>query len=98
MVTSRRRVVRRGTASSVYSRYMKATTEKLSIETRDRIRALGGDTYEDTIIEALDALEADRFWVQADAAVDWRRSLPENERDRLVARDADVDTAFDGIE
>ena len=77
---------------------MKATTVKLSIETRDRIRALGGDTYEDTIIEALDALEADRFWVQADAAVDWRRSLPENERDRLVARDADVDTAFDGIE
>ena len=77
---------------------MKATTVKLSIETRDRIRALGGDTYEDTIVEALDALEANRFWVQADAAVDWRRSLPENERDRLVARDADVDTAFDGIE
>ena len=77
---------------------MKATTVKLSIETRDRIRALGGDTYEDTIIEALDALEADRFWVQADAAADWRRSLPDNERDRLVAREADVDTAFDGIE
>lgn len=77
---------------------MKATTVKLSIETRDRIRALGGDTYEDTIVAALDALEADRFWVQAEAAVDWRRSLPENEHDRLVARAADVDAAFDGIE
>ncbi len=76
---------------------MRATTVKLSIETRDRIRALGGDTYEDTIVEALDALEADRFWVRAEAAADWRRSLPGDERRRLAARDAEVDTAFDGF-
>jgi hypothetical protein len=77
---------------------MKPTTVKLSIETRDRIRALGGNTYEDTIIEALDALEADRFWVQADAATAWRRSLPDHERARLTSREAEIDAAFDGIE
>lgn len=85
-------------AVPVYSRYMKATTIKLTVETRDRIRALGGATYEDTIIEALDVLEADRFWAQADAAAAWRRSLPDHERERLASRDADVDAAFDGIE
>ena len=77
---------------------MKPTTVKLSIETRDRIRALGGETYEDTIIDALDALESDRFWAQADAAAAWRRSLPEQERDRLAARDAEIDAAFDSVE
>ncbi|MGD9701981.1 MAG: hypothetical protein AB7Q42_04415 [Acidimicrobiia bacterium] len=77
---------------------MKSTTVKLSVETRDRIRALGGDTYEDTIVEALDVLEAARFWAQADAAAAWRHSLSDDDRARLVARDADVDAAFDGIE
>ena len=43
------------------------TTVRISAETRNRIRALGGDTYEETII------------------------------DRLAARAADVDAAFDGI-
>ena len=64
---------------------MKPTTVKLSVETRDRIRALGGQTYEDTIVNALDALEADRFWAQADAvyAVDLIRSLA---ADRLLDR------------
>ena len=76
---------------------MKATTVKLSVETRDRIRALGGETYEDTIIEALDVLEAERFWARADAAAAWQRSLPDDARARLAARDADVDAAFDGI-
>jgi hypothetical protein len=77
---------------------MKPTTVKLSVETRDRIRALGGDTYEDTIVDALDVLEADRFWAQADAAAAWRRSLPDHERERLEAREAEIDTAFDGVE
>jgi hypothetical protein len=77
---------------------MKSTTVKLSVATRDRIRALGGDTYEDTIVEALDVLETARFWDQADAAAAWRRSLPDDERERSTARDADVDAAFDGIE
>ena len=45
-----------GRGSAVYHRYMASTTVKLSVETRDRIRALGGETYEETIVEALDAL------------------------------------------
>jgi hypothetical protein len=77
---------------------MKPTTVKLSVETRDRIRALGGDTYEDTIVEALDVLEAARFWAQADAAAAWRSSLSDHDRERLAARDADIDAAFEGIE
>jgi len=77
---------------------MASTTVKLSVETRDRIRALGGVTYEETIVEALDALEADRFWGQAEAAAAARRSLTDEQRDGLAARDADVDAAFVGIE
>lgn len=77
---------------------MESTTVKLSVQTRDRIRALGGDTYEDTIVEALDALDADRFWSQAAAAVAWRNSLSDEARDHIAARDAEVDAAFKGIE
>lgn len=77
---------------------MASTTVKVSTETRDRLRALGGATYEETILEALDALESDRFWVQAEAAAAHRRSLPERERHELAARIAEVDDAFDGIE
>ena len=77
---------------------MKPTTVKLSVETRDRIRALGGDTYEDTIVEALDVLEAQRFWAQAEAAAASRRSLSAGDRERIAAREAAVDAAFDGIE
>jgi hypothetical protein len=76
---------------------MGSTTVKMSTDTRDRIRALGGVTYEETIIEALDALEADRFWAQAEAAVHWRRSLSDAGRELAATRLADVDTAFDGI-
>jgi hypothetical protein len=76
---------------------MKTTTVKLSVETRDRIRALGGETYEDTIVEALDVLEASRFWAQADAAAAWRRSLSSSELERLTAQETEVDSAFDGI-
>lgn len=77
---------------------MASTTVKVSVETRDRIRALGGDTYEDTIVEALDALEADRFWEQAEAAASFRRSLSDSGRAELAAREAEVDAAFVGLE
>lgn len=77
---------------------MASTTVKLSVETRDRIRALGGDTYEDTIVEALDVLEEARFWAQAETAAAWRQSLSDAERERLRAREAEVDAAFDAIE
>jgi hypothetical protein len=76
---------------------MGSTTIKLSTETRDRIRALGGDTYEDTIVEALDALEADRFWAQAEGAAARRRALPVPDRQALIEREAEIDAAFDGI-
>lgn len=77
---------------------MASTTIKLSVETRDRIRALGGATYEDTIIEALDALEADQFWAQAEAAASFLRSLTDDERKARAAREAEVDAAFAGLE
>jgi hypothetical protein len=77
---------------------MASTTIKLSVETRERLRALGGDTYEDTVIEALDALEANRFWAAADAAAAWQSSLPDDERRRRHEAFAEIDRAFDGIE
>ncbi len=76
---------------------MKATTVKMSIETRDRIRALGGDTYEDTIVEALDALEANRFWGRAEAAAEWRKSLNDEQRKQFSDREAEIDEAFDRL-
>lgn len=77
---------------------VKPTTVKLTVATRERIRALGGDTYEDTIVEALDLLEAARFWAQADAALAWRNALSDEDRARLAAGEDDVDAAFAGIE
>lgn len=76
---------------------MASTTIKLSTETRDRIKALGGETYEDTIVEALDALESARFWAQAEAASAWRRSLSDAERAEIEQREATVRAAFDAI-
>jgi hypothetical protein len=77
---------------------MTSTTIKLSVATRERLRALGGDTYEDTVIEALDALEANRFWAAAEAAAAWQSSLPDDERRRRDRAAAEIDRAFDGIE
>ena len=78
-----------------------ATTIKVSTETRDRIKAFGGDTYEDTIVEALDALDKERFWAEADAAIAWRRDLPPTERARIDEQDraesAAIDRAFDAF-
>lgn len=76
---------------------MKATTVKISVETRERIRALGGATAEETIVEAIDALEADRFWAQADAALAWRKGLSSEHLAQLKQREAEIDAAFDGI-
>ena len=46
------------------------TTMKLSIETRERLLALGGedDSLEDVVVAALDVDEAQRFWDDAEAA------------------------------
>jgi hypothetical protein len=77
---------------------MQSTTVKVSVATRDRLRALGGATYEDTIVEALDALEADRFWARAEGAATWRCSLPPEQQADLLEQEAALDRAFDGIE
>jgi hypothetical protein len=74
-----------------------STTIKLSVATRDRIRDLGGETYEETIIEALDALETDRFWAQAETAAAWRASLPEDERRRRREQEAAIDALLDRL-
>ncbi len=76
---------------------MASTTVKLSVETRDRLLTYGGQTHEATIIEALDALDAEQFWTQAEDAAAWQRSLSTDDHDRLAARDAAIDAAFDGI-
>ncbi len=77
---------------------MASTTIKLSVETRERLRALGGATYEDTVVEALDALEANRFWGEAEAAAAWQSRLSDTERQRRHDAVAEIDRAFDGVE
>ena len=77
---------------------MASTTIKLSVETRDRLRAFGGATYEHTVIEALDALEANRFWSKAEAAAAWQSQLSESEQRRRQDAISEIDRAFDGIE
>ncbi len=77
---------------------MASTTIKLSIETRDRLRAFGGATYEETVIQALDALEADRFWSDAEAAAAWQEGRSDSDRQARHDAVADIDRAFDGIE
>ena len=76
---------------------MKQTTIKLSSETRDRLRDLGGETYEDTIIEALDLLEEREFWAQADQAAAWRAALPADKRAELEGREAALDSILHGL-
>ena len=76
---------------------MKPTTIKVSTETRERIRSFGGDTHEDTIVEALDALEAERFWKQAEEGRKWFDSLPAEEQQRLRDEDAAIDEAFGSL-
>ncbi|MEI8239067.1 MAG: hypothetical protein WCI22_06560 [Actinomycetota bacterium] len=77
---------------------MESTTIKLSVHTRDRLRAFGGATYEDTVVEALDALESIRFWAQADAAAGVRQGRSMAHRDAAQHQIEAIDTAFDGIE
>jgi hypothetical protein len=76
---------------------MASTTIRLSVQTRDRIKAMGGDTYEDTIVEALDSLESAQFWAQAERAAEWRRSQPEDRRRRIAEREAAIGEAFDAL-
>lgn len=70
---------------------------KVSVATRERLRALGGATYEDTISEALDVLEAERFWERAEAAAAWRASRSAGQQAECGAREVAIDRAFDSI-
>jgi predicted transcriptional regulator len=71
---------------------MNATTVKVSPETRDRLRTFGGATMEDTINEALDALESAQFWKQAEAHAAWRRSLSPERLAEIDVRERDLDS------
>jgi hypothetical protein len=63
------------------------TTMKLSIETRDRLRALGGagDSLEDVIVAALDVYESQRLWDDAEAAAAAETSDQRADRKRVEA-------------
>ncbi len=90
----------RGAIQTLMGRYsadMASTTIKVSTDTRDRIRSYGGETYEETIVAALDAFDAPGFWAQAQRAADWRQSLSATQRATLKAREAEIDRAFDGL-
>ncbi len=77
---------------------MDTTTIKVSVETRDRIKSFGGATHEDTIVAALDLLDEQRFWAQADAAAEFVRALPPEEQARRKAETAEIDAAFDALD
>jgi len=74
----------------------KATTMKITTETRDRLRALGadGDSLEDVVVTALDAYESQQFWAAAEAAAAAETPDQRTERQRI---EADVDSWMDGL-
>lgn len=75
-----------------YTESMTATTVKVSTETRDRLRTFNGSTIEETINEALDALDAAQFWQQAEAHAAWRRSLSQERQAEIKAREEALDS------
>ena len=78
-----------------YAQGMPHTSIKVTTETRDRTKALGGK-YADTLSEAVDLLEAARFWEQAEAGKRWFESLTDEERAERQARHDALDQAFSG--
>jgi hypothetical protein len=76
-----------------------ATTMQLSEASRDRLRALGrvGATLEDTLVEALDALEREQFWATADAARARRQAMSPDALASITAAEADVQQWLDAL-
>jgi hypothetical protein len=76
-----------------------ATTMQVSEASRDRLRALGrpGATLEDTLVDALDALEREQFWRAADAAAARRRELTPQEAEAVAAAEGDVQRWLDAL-
>ena len=72
------------------------TTMKITSATRDRLRALGaeGDSLEDVVVAALDAYEAQQFWVAAEAAIANETPQQRAKRKRL---EAETDAWMDGL-
>ena len=76
-----------------------ATTMQVTEASRDRLRALGrpGATLEDTLVDALDALEREQFWTAAEAARARRRAMSAEELAALTAAEADVQRWLDAL-
>lgn len=72
---------------------------QVSETSRDRLRALGrpGATLEDTLVEALDALEREQFWAVAEAASRRRRSMSADERAAVEGAEADAQRWLDAL-
>lgn len=74
-----------------------STTIKVSTATRDRLKSFGGDTYEDTVIAALDALDAQSFWDEAERGRRSFEALPAAERERVLEDYRRIDREFGGL-
>ena len=76
-----------------------ATTMQVTETSRDRLRALGraGATLEDTLVEALDALEREQFWAAAEAAQARRRAMTADELAAVSEAEADVQRWLDAL-
>ena len=72
------------------------TTMKLSVETRDRLRALAmqGETLEDVVVSALEVLEREAFWA---AVAEADASETEQERAARLALDEELDRMMDQL-
>ena len=72
---------------------------QVSEASRDRLRSLGrqGATLEDTLIEALDALEREQFWVAADTALRRRQSMSSDERTAVEVAEAEAQRWLDAL-
>jgi hypothetical protein len=72
------------------------TTMKISVATRDRLRALaaGRESLEDVVVAALDVYEAEQFWAEAEAAATRETT---SQRSARRAGEAEVDAWMDGL-
>ena len=76
-----------------------ATTMQVSEASRDRLRALGrpGATLEETLVDALDALEKEQFWAAAHTAQQRRRAMSADELVAVRAAETDVQRWLDAL-